>query len=118
MRLHMQEKGISAAVGLSPLAQPPAPAQSKYERLIQKAKGVPAATTIVVHPCDESSLRGAVEAAEAGIIIPTLVGPASKIAAVAREHKLNIEKFEVVDAPHSVGAAAKAVELIHEGKGE
>jgi hypothetical protein len=44
----MQEKGISAEVGLSPLAQPPAPAPSKYEQLIQKAKAAPAATTIVV----------------------------------------------------------------------
>jgi phosphate acetyltransferase len=49
---------------------------AKYERLIAKAKEGPAATTLVVHPCDESSLRGAVEAAEAGIIIPILVGPA------------------------------------------
>ena len=35
---------------------------SKYDRLIASAKSVPAAKTIVVHPCDESSLRGAVEA--------------------------------------------------------
>ena len=62
-------------------------ARSKYERLIARAKKVPAATTIVVHPCDETSLRGAIEAAEAGIIVPILVGPAAKIAAVAREHR-------------------------------
>jgi phosphate acetyltransferase len=91
---------------------------AKYERLIAKAKEGPAATTLVVHPCDESSLRGAVEAAEAGIIIPILVGPAAKIAAVARDHKLDIRKFEIVDVAHSEAAAAKAVELIREGKGE
>jgi len=33
---------------------------AKYERLIARAKQVPPATTIVVHPCDETSLRGAV----------------------------------------------------------
>ena len=77
---------------------------------------MPAATTIVVHPCDETSLRGAVEAAEAGIIIPILVGPAAKISAVAREHNLDISRFEIVDVPHSEAAAAKAVELIHERK--
>jgi phosphate acetyltransferase len=114
----MQEKGISAEVGLSPLASPPMPAQSKYERLIQKAKGVPAATTIVVHPCDESSLRGVVEAAEAGIIIPTLVGPVAKITAVARENKLDISRFTLVDAAHSDDAAARGVALIRESKGE
>ena len=41
---------------------------SKYDRLIAVAKGVPTVTTVVVHPCDESSLRGAIESAEAGII--------------------------------------------------
>jgi len=79
---------------------------------------VPAATTIVVHPCEETALRGPIEAAQAGIIIPILVGPAAKIAAVAREHRLVIDGFEIVDVPHSDAAAAKAVELIHESKGE
>ena len=63
---------------------------AKYERLIARAKEVPAVATVVVHPCDETSLRGAVEAAEAGIIVPILVGPAAKITAVAREHGLDI----------------------------
>ena len=66
---------------------------SKYERLIARAKQVPPATTVVVHPCDETSLRGAVEAAQAGIIVPILVGPAAKIAAVAREHRLDIGRL-------------------------
>ena len=79
---------------------------------------VPPATTIVAHPCDETSLRGAVEAAEAGIIVPILVGPAAKISAVAREHGIDIDRFEIVDAPHSEAAAAKAVALIHESRGE
>jgi phosphate acetyltransferase len=91
---------------------------AKYDRLIARAKQGPAATTVVVHPCDETSLRGAVEAAEAGIIIPILVGPAAKIAAVARQYGLNISRYQVVDVPHSDAAAAKGVELIHESKGE
>ena len=37
---------------------------AKYERLIARAKQVPPAITVVVHPCDESSLRGTTEAAE------------------------------------------------------
>jgi phosphate acetyltransferase len=91
---------------------------AKYDRLIERAKQVPAATTVVAHPCDETSLRGAVEAAEAGIIVPILVGPAAKITAVAREHALDIRRFELVDAPHSHAAADKAVALIREAKGE
>jgi phosphate acetyltransferase len=91
---------------------------SKYDRLIAAAKAVPAVSTVVVHPCDESSLRGAVEAAEAGIIKPILVGPAAKIKDTAAKHGLNISGFEIVDAPHSEAAAATAVELIHAARAE
>ena len=104
---------IGAAI--SPLSPPPA---SKYDRLIARAKQVPPATTVVAYPCDESSLRGPVEAAEAGIITPILVGPAAKISTVARACKLNIERYEIVDVPDSEAAAAKAVELIHQSRGE
>jgi len=90
----------------------------KYERLIAAAKAISAVSTIVVHPCDESSLRGAVEAAEAGIIKPVLVGPAAKIRGTAAKYGLNIGGFEIVDAPHSEAAAAKAVGLIHAARGE
>jgi phosphate acetyltransferase len=91
---------------------------AKYERLIARAKELPAVATVVAHPCDETSLRGAVEAADAGIIVPILVGPVAKITAVARTHGLDISRFEIVDAPHSHAAADKAVQLIREGKGE
>jgi phosphate acetyltransferase len=99
---------------VSPLEPP----QSKYDRLIARAKKVRPAATLVVYPCDEPSLRGAIEAAEIGIIVPTLVGPASRIAAVAHEHELDIERYEVVDSDHSEAAATKAVQLVHEAKGE
>ena len=94
------------------------PVGAKYDRLIARAKEVPPAKTIIVHPCDETSLRGAVEAAELGIIVPTLVGPRAKIENVAREHRLAISKYELVDAPHSDAAAERGVELVREGKGE
>ena len=91
---------------------------SKYDRLIAMATSIPPVATLVVHPCDESSLRGVVEAAATGLITPTLVGPAPKIKDVASRHGIDIAAFEIVDAPHSEAAAAKAVELIHEAKGE
>jgi phosphate acetyltransferase len=105
-------------MAVSPIERQPSPPRSKYDHLIARAKEVAPARTIVVHPCDETSLRGALEAAEAGIIVPIFVGPSGKIAAVAREHKLDLKNYEIVDAPHSVAAAAKAVELIHAAKGE
>jgi phosphate acetyltransferase len=91
---------------------------SKYDRLIAAAKAVPPVPTIVVHPCDETSLRGAVDSAQAGIIRPTLVGPEAKIRDTAKKFGLGISGFEIVDVAHSDEAAAKGVELIHAAKGE
>jgi phosphate acetyltransferase len=91
---------------------------SKYDRLIAAAKAVPPVPTIVVHPCDETSLRGAVDSAEAGVIRPVLVGPEAKIRNTASQHGLDISELEIIDTPHSEAAAAKGVELIHAAKGE
>ena len=107
------EPGIDPRI--DPLGHAP---HAKYDRLIERARAVPAATTLVVHPCDETSLRGATEAADIGIIRPVLVGPAGKVTAAARQHGIDISRFELIDAPHSDAAAAQAVQLIHEAKGE
>ncbi|WP_407187735.1 phosphate acetyltransferase [Bradyrhizobium centrosematis] len=91
---------------------------SKYDRLIAAAKAVPPVPTVVVHPCDETSLRGALDSARAGIIRPILVGPEAKVRDTANKFDLDISGFEIIDAAHSEDAAAKGVELIHAAKGE
>jgi phosphate acetyltransferase len=90
----------------------------KYKRLIEAAQAHEPVATAVAHPCDESSLTGAVDAAKLGLIRPILVGPKLKIQAAAQKAKLDIAGFEIVDAPHSHAAAAKAVELVRAGKAE
>jgi phosphate acetyltransferase len=91
---------------------------SKYDRLIAAAQEVPPAITIVAHPCDETSLRGALEAAQHRLIVPILIGPEAKLRKIAAEAELDLKAYEIIDAPHSHAAAAKAVALIREGKGE
>jgi len=90
----------------------------KYDRLIARTKENPAIPTAVAHPCDESSLKGAVEAAAAGIIVPILVGPENRIRAAADQAGVDIRSFELVPAEHSHAAAAKAVELVRTGHAE
>ena len=90
----------------------------KYKRLLELAKTLQPVVTAVAHPCDESSLSGAVDAAKLGLIKPILVGPKAKIDAVAKQFKLDISGYDLVDAPHSNAAAAKAVELVRAGKAE
>jgi phosphate acetyltransferase len=87
----------------------------KYERLVAATKGLQALTTAVAHPCDETSLRGALEASEAGMITPILVGPRDKILSVAGSHDLKLQGIEIVDVPHSQAAADKAVEIVRTG---
>jgi phosphate acetyltransferase len=99
-------------------ARPKPRAHEKYDRLIAKAQRLPPARTAIAHPCDRSSLESAVEASKLKLIIPILVGPKSKIEKAAADNKLDIAKFEIVDASHSNDAASKAVALVREGKAE
>lgn len=90
----------------------------KYERLIVATRGLSALPTAVAHPCDESSLRGALDAAQARLIVPILVGPKDRITQTAEKLSLDISGLKIVDAPHSQAAAEKAVELVRKGAAE
>jgi phosphotransacetylase len=90
----------------------------KYEQLLARCHRLAPVPTAVAHPCEATALAGAVEAAKQGLIVPLLVGPAAKIAQVAKESRIDVGKFEVLDAPHSHAAAAKSVELVREGRAE
>ena len=90
----------------------------KYEQLLARCKGLAPIPTAVVHPCEETALAGAIEAAARGLIAPLLVGPAARIRALATTARIDLGKLEIVDAPHSHAAAARAVELVREGRAE
>ncbi|HYN62661.1 MAG TPA: bifunctional enoyl-CoA hydratase/phosphate acetyltransferase, partial [Rubrivivax sp.] len=92
--------------------------RTHYQRLIDTVKALPPTPTAVAHPCDESSLTGAIEAAQMGLIVPLLVGPRSKIMAVAQAAKIDLAGYEIFDVEHSHAAAAKAVALVREGRAE
>jgi phosphate acetyltransferase len=90
----------------------------KYELLLERCRGLPPVPTAVAHPCESSALAGAVQAAEKGLIVPILVGPAAKIAEIAKSAGLNLNGIEIIDVPHSHAAAEKAVALVREGRAE
>jgi phosphate acetyltransferase len=90
----------------------------KYQRLLDFCKSLPPTPVAVAHPCDESSLRGAVEAAGLGLIAPILVGPKARIEAVAKQYDIDIAGLPIVEASYSQESAAKAVELVRQGKAE
>ena len=90
----------------------------KYQRLLDFCQALAPTPTAVAHPCDESSLRGAVDAARLGLIAPILVGPRLRIEAVAKQYGIAIAGLPIVDAPHSHASAELAVQLVREGKAE
>ncbi|MCL4798074.1 MAG: phosphate acetyltransferase [Burkholderiales bacterium] len=90
----------------------------KYEQLIARCRGLAPTPTAVAHPCDQSSLEGALDAARQGLIAPILVGPAARIKAVAAENRLDLAGHPIVDTAHSHESADKAVELVRLGKAE
>ena len=91
----------------------------KYNRLIEAAAAAGPVVTAVAHPCDEASLKGAVEAARLGLITPVLVGPARADQGASR---LGTESTSAASEPwtsqHSHDLAAKAVELVRNGEAE
>jgi phosphotransacetylase len=89
-----------------------------YPALIERCARLEPVTAAVAHPCDQSSLTAAVEAAEAHLIRPILVGPEARIRKVAQECGLDIRPYRLVDVPHSHAAAAKAVEIVRAGEAE
>ena len=90
----------------------------KYNKLLDFCRTLPPTPTAVAHPCDESSLQGAVDAAKLGLIAPILVGPRTRIEAVAKQYGIDIAGLPIVEAEHSHDSAEKAVALVREGRAE
>lgn len=90
----------------------------RYRHLLSIASGLTPIPMAVAHPCDAESLRGAIQAAEAGLIDPILIGPEHKIRSVAEELSLDLRDFRIVDVPHSHAAAEAAVALCRDGSVE
>lgn len=88
------------------------PLHDQLEFFIEQAVKATPIRTAVVHPVDQNSLVGAVEAAEKELIEPILIGPESKIKAAADENNLNIDAYELIDTPHSHASAEVSCDLV------
>ena len=89
-----------------------------FSELHALAEPLEPVTAAVVHPCEATALAGAVEAAEAGLIAPILVGPEARIRATAESAGLDIGELRIVSTPHSHASAEEAVALVNGGEAE
>ncbi len=92
--------------------------RERYDRLVRAAQQLRPVTTAVCHPCDQISIEAVVEAARLGLIAPILVGPPARIGDAAQQAEADISGFRLEASAHSHDSAAKAVELVRQGKAE
>jgi phosphate acetyltransferase len=91
---------------------------ARYRQLIDMTKGLAPIRTAVVHPVDRYALMGALDAAQANLIVPIFVGPDAKIRAAAASAGLDLAPYRLVPTDHSHEAAAKAVAMARAGEVE
>ena len=84
-------------------------------RLLAACASLPPLATAVVVPEEENALRGALAGARDNLIRPILLGDATKIAAVAKACGLSLDGIAIEDMPSHDAAAARAVEMVHQG---
>jgi len=87
-----------------------------FRALLEAAERLEPIPTAVVHPCDQVSLSGAMEAMQDNFIRPILVGPQHKIRTLAEAQEIDLSGIELVDTEHSHAAAARAVGLVRAGE--
>jgi phosphate acetyltransferase len=105
---------LAEAVALDPLVEHPADFHV-FQQFLERCKDLPAITTAVVWPLSDVALRGAVEAANAGLILPTLIGNEPEIKALAERLGLDISSYPIVHAETESQAAEISVVMCRQG---
>lgn len=82
--------------------------EHRLEGLVERCKDMKPMLTGVVHPCNADALTGAVESAEAGLIVPVLFGPVAEIRQIADLARLDIAKYRIVATDGAEDSALKA----------
>ncbi len=82
--------------------------EHRLEGLLERCRGLKPMLTGVVHPCSAEALSGAVEAAEAGLIVPVLFAPEAELCRVATAAKLDLSGCRIVATGGAEDSALKA----------
>lgn len=86
--------------------------------LLDLVKGQEPVSAAVVHPCDALTLRAALDARSAGLLLPRLVAPRQRLEALAQANGLSLDGIVIDDVAHSHDAARLAVQLAAQGQVE
>lgn len=89
---------------------------ANYRGILRHAAGLPPARAAVVNPTEVVALRGVVEAAQAGLIQPVLVGQEELIRAAAQAAGLDLTPYGLEPVPDGRAAVSRAVALARRGE--
>ena len=89
---------------------------SQHTHLLNLGANLEAVVCGVVHPCDQESLQGAMDAHHAGLIKAVLIAPEKKLRALAAQANIDISAATVIDVPHSHAAADMAAQMAADKK--
>lgn len=89
-----------------------------FAEMLKAAQRCPKKTVAIAVAQDPEVLEAARSCQENGIANAILVGDAYEIDRIARERKINIDDFEVINEPEPKEAARRAVLLAHTGKAD
>ncbi|WP_202759753.1 bifunctional enoyl-CoA hydratase/phosphate acetyltransferase [Delftia acidovorans] len=90
----------------------PATHRPHLQHLLDQAKAQGPIPVAVAYPCDAGSLQAAMQAAQAGLITPLLVGPEARIRAAAQSAGLDLAGASIhstADDPRAAAAQAAAL---------
>jgi len=83
-------------------------AEHRLDGLVERCRDLKPMLTGVVHPCGADALAGAVEAAEAGLILPVLYGPEAELRRIADHAHLDLARCRIVATDGPEDSALKA----------
>jgi len=105
---------LAEGVAVDPLVGHPADFHV-FHKFLTRCKQLPAITTSVCWPMSDVAMNGAVEAADAGLIVPTLVGPEQQMKALAAKIGVDISSYAIVHAETEQKAAELSVAMCRSG---
>jgi phosphate acetyltransferase len=108
---------LMESVAVDPLVDHPADFHV-FDQFLSRCKELSPITTSVCWPVSDVALRGAAEAAVAGIIKPILVGPEDQLRTLAKKIDVDISCYPIVDAATEEKAAQISVAMCREDRAQ
>jgi phosphate acetyltransferase len=108
---------LAESVTVDPLVGHPAD-YHVFHKFLARCKNLPAITTAVVWPLSDVALKGTVEAAVEGLILPTLIGDEAGMKALAAKIGIDISPYPIVHAETERKAAELGVAMCRSGNAQ